>query len=210
MHVKKLITQWVFCSSLFLCFGWLNAQVPGAKDWHLVKQKNGIEVFTAPGGHDGLKLIKVMAEMSGSLQRVKEVFTNIPIQEEWVYATRKSYVVKKPDENNIFYYNETGLPWPASNRDVVVRMILVEDSSHKSLQITQEADPGALPVSKGLVRVKHLSGHWIFTETGNNKLKAVYFLDVDPGGSLPAWIVNLFIAKGPYETFVKLQQLLNL
>jgi hypothetical protein len=210
MHVKKLIIQWVFCSSLFLCFGWLNAQVPGAKDWHLVKQKNGIEVFTAPGGHDGLKLIKVMAEMSGSLQRVKEVFTNIPIQEEWVYATRKSYVVKKPDENNIFYYNETGVPWPASNRDVVVRMNLEADPTHKSLQITQEADPGALPVSKGLVRVKHLSGHWIFTETGNNKLKAVYFLDVDPGGSLPAWIVNLFIAKGPYETFVKLQQLLNL
>ena len=118
-------------------------------------------------------------------------------------------MVKKPDENNIFYYNETGLPWPASNRDVVVRMNLEADPSHKSLQITQEADPGAFPVTKGLVRVQHLSGHWIFTETGNNKLKAVYFLDVDPGGSLPAWIVNLFIAKGPYETFVKLQQHLN-
>jgi hypothetical protein len=209
MHVKKIIIQWILCSLLFLCFGWLNAQVPGAKDWHQVKQKNGIEVFTASGGHDGVKLIKVIAEMNGSLQRVKEIFTNIPLQESWVFGTRKSYLVKKMDENNMLYYNETGLPWPANNRDVVIRMVIEEDSSHKSLQITQEAEPGALPVSKGLVRVQHLSGHWVFTETGKNKLKAVYFLDVDPGGSLPAWIVNLFMAKGPYETFVKLQQLLN-
>jgi hypothetical protein len=209
MHVKKIIIQWVLCSALFLCLGWLKAQVPGSKNWHLVKQKNGIEVFTAPGGHDGLKLIKVTAQMSGSLQRVKEVFTNIPIQEEWVYATRKSYLVKKLDENSMLYYNETGLPWPASNRDVVIRMVLEEDPSFKSLQIRQEAVTGTLPARKGLVRVQHLSGHWEFTETGNNKLKAIYFLDVDPGGSLPAWVVNLFIAKGPYETFVKLQQLLN-
>jgi len=209
MHAKKIFIQWILYSSLFFWVGMLKAQEPGSKDWHLVKQKNGIEVFTAPGGHDGLKLIKVIAEMNGSLQKVKEVFTNIPIQAEWVYATRKSYLVKKMDENRMLYYNETGLPWPASNRDVVIHMVMKEDPPLKSLQIRQEAEPGTLPVRKGLVRVQHLSGHWTFTETGNNKLKAIYFLDVDPGGSLPAWVVNLFIAKGPYETFVKLQQLLN-
>ncbi|SHE34931.1 START domain-containing protein [Flavisolibacter ginsengisoli DSM 18119] len=209
MHVKKIIIQWILCSLLFLCFGCLKAQISERKDWHLVKQKNGIEVFTASGGHDGVKLIKVIAEMNGSLQRVKEIFTNIPLQESWVFATKKSYLVKKLDENSMLYYNETGLPWPASNRDVVIRMVIEKDASHKSLQIRQEAEPGNLPVNKGLVRVQHLSGHWIFTETGNNKLKTVYFLDVDPGGSLPAWVVNLFIAKGPYETFVKLQRLLN-
>jgi hypothetical protein len=209
MHVKKIIIQWILCSLLFLCFGCLKAQISERKDWHLVKQKNGIEVFTASGGHDGVKLIKVIAEMNGSLQRVKEIFTNIPLQESWVFGTRKSYLVKKMDENNMLYYNETGLPWPANNRDVVIRMVIEEDASHKSLQFWQEAEPGTLPVNKGLVRVQHLSGHWGFTESGNNKLKAVYFLDVDPGGSLPAWIVNLFMAKGPYETFVKLQQLLN-
>jgi hypothetical protein len=29
---------------------------------------------------------------------------------------------------------------------------------------------------------------------------------VDPAGSLPNWMVNLFITKGPYETFVKLRE----
>jgi DNA repair exonuclease SbcCD nuclease subunit len=201
--------QWAFCCSLLLCFVCTKAQVPEQKDWHLSKQKNGIEVYTAPGGHDGLKLIKVSADMSGSLQKVKQIFTDIPNQIEWVYGTRKAYLVKKQDENNLFYYNETGLPWPANNRDVVIRMVMEEGPALKSLVIRQESEKGTFPANKGVVHVQHLSGKWIFTETGNKKLKAVYYLDIDPGGSLPAWIVNLFIAKGPYETFVKLQQLLK-
>jgi hypothetical protein len=175
----------------------------------LSNKKNGIGVYTAPGGHDGLKLINVTAEMTGSLQRVKQIFTDISIQKEWVYGTRKSYLVKKQDENSLLYYNETGLPWPANNRDVVIRMEIEEDPALKSLVIRQESEKGTFPANKGVVRVQHLSGKWIFTETGNKKLKAVYYLDIDPGGSLPAWVVNLFITKGPYETFVKLQQLLS-
>ena len=209
MCLNKMITQWILCGSLLLCYGCIQAQLLESKDWKLVKQKNGIGVYTAPGGHDGLKLIKVTAEMTGSLQRVKQIFTDISIQKEWVYGTRKSYLVNKQDENSLLYYNETGLPWPANNRDIVIHMVMEEDPGLKSLVIRQEADTGTLPLNKGLVRVRHLSGKWIFTETGNNKLKAFYYLDVDPGGSLPAWVVNLFIAKGPYETFVKLQQLLS-
>jgi hypothetical protein len=209
MCVKKLIPQWILCGSLLFGYGCINAQVLESKDWKLAKQKNSIGVYTAPGGHDGLKLIKVTAEMTGSLQKVKQIFTDISIQKEWVYGTRKSYLVKKQDENSQLYYNETGLPWPANNRDVVIHMVMEEDPALKSLVIRQESEKGSFPANKGVVRVQHLSGKWIFTETGNKKLKAVYYLDIDPGGSLPAWVVNLFITKGPYETFIKLQQLLN-
>ncbi|HJW16900.1 MAG TPA: START domain-containing protein [Flavisolibacter sp.] len=209
MFENRMAVQWFLCSSLLLCFLCTKAQVPDLKDWHLVKQKNGIEVYTAPGGHDGLKLIKVSAEMTGSIERVKQIFSDIPSQQEWVYGTRKAYLVKKQDENTLLYYNETGLPWPASNRDVVIQMVLETEPGLKSLVVRQEAEPGSVPANKGLVRVQHLSGLWRFTETGNNKLKATYSLNIDPGGSLPAFVVNMFIAKGPYETFLRLQQLMR-
>jgi hypothetical protein len=208
MLENRMTFQWFSCCSLLLFFLCTKAQVPDLKDSHLVKHKNGIEVYTATGGHGGLKLIKVSAEMTGSLERVKQIFTDIASQPEWVYGTRKAYLVKKQDENNLLYYNETGLPWPASNRDVVIRMMLETEPGLKKLVVRQEAEPGSVPANKGLVRVEHLSGLWRFTETGNNKLKATYSIDIDPGGSLPAFVVNMFVAKGPYETFIKLQQLL--
>jgi hypothetical protein len=29
----------------------------------------------------------------------------------------------------------------------------------------------------------------------------IYEVEVDPGGSIPGWIANMFVAKGPFETF---------
>ena len=39
---------------------------------------------------------------------------------------------------------------------------------------------------------------------GNSMLKADYFIQVDPGGQIPAWVVNLVSTQGPYETFKNL------
>jgi hypothetical protein len=33
-----------------------------------------------------------------------------------------------------------------------------------------------------------------------------YTLFADPGGSVPAWLINLFITKGPMESFKKLKE----
>ena len=40
-------------------------------------------------------------------------------------------------------------------------------------------------------------------------LKVSYFLNVDPGGSIPAWLVNLAVAEGPYESFRNLKRQLS-
>jgi hypothetical protein len=184
------------------------AQVPAGAKWQLVKEGNGIKVYAAPAP-SGLKYVKVDAVLNGALSRVSEIFRDIPRQKAWVYGTRKSYLVKKTDSNHLLYYNETALPWPVNNRDIAVRMELKEDPAQNTLVVTQEDAPGAVPTHKGIVRVPHMSGNWQFRETGNGKLQAKYYLDIDPGGSLPAWVVNLFVAKGPYETFVKLQKLMN-
>jgi hypothetical protein len=44
---------------------------------------------------------------------------------------------------------------------------------------------------------------------GHDQISITYQLQVDPDGSLPAWIVNLFVSKGPYETFRNLSALLK-
>lgn len=196
------------------CALWLggasvSAQVPSVTNWHLVKEGAGIEVYTAPVPSSGRKYIKVSATLEGTLEGVKDLFLDIDRQASWVYQTRQAYLVTKTDAGHLLYYNHTHLPWPASDRDVVIHMRLEEDPARRSLVIIQEAVRSAIPAVKGMVRVTHLKGYWQFREHSKGKLQVVYYLDVDPGGSLPAWIINLFIAKGPYETFVKLRELVK-
>jgi hypothetical protein len=202
----KRIISYITIGTLVLGLPKAQTQIPSGLNWHLAKEKDGIQVYTAPVENSGRKYIRVNAGLTGSLQGVKDVFQDIGRQKAWVYGTRKSYLVKKVDDGHLLYYNETNLPWPASNRDVVIRMKLADGADHHSLVVTQTAEPNAIPVKKGIVRVSHLSGYWQFHEESTGKLRAEYFLDVDPAGSLPNWMVNLFITKGPYETFVKLRE----
>ena len=194
---------------LLLCSTLAWAQSPSGVKWELVKEGKGIQVYTAPVPNSGRKYIKVTAALSGSLSRVQAVFRDIPKQKQWVYATKQAYLLQKTDDNHLLYYNETALPWPASNRDVPIRMALAEDPARHALTITQDGDADAAPTHKGIVRVPHFSGHWTFRESGKGQLQVEYYLDIDPGGSLPNWVVNMFIAKGPYETLVKLRELVS-
>jgi len=199
----------IYCLTLaFLIYSvgvW--AQEPSGNNWHLEKEGNGIQVFTTAGS-SGIKRIKVSAVLNGTLNQVSAIFRDIARQKDWVYSTRRAYLIQKTDDEHLLYYNQTALPWPVSDRDIAIRMKLNEDITHHTLTITQTGEPTAVAVQKGLVRVPHLSGLWQFRESGG-QLHADYYLDIDPGGSRPAWVVNMFAAKGPYETFVNLQKLLH-
>jgi hypothetical protein len=37
-----------------------------------------------------------------------------------------------------------------------------------------------------------------------------YILQLDPGGSIPGWILNMFATKGPMETFEHLKKKLEI
>ena len=177
--------------------------------WHQVKDKNNIKVYTSESDSSDIKHIKVTALFDGSLDKIKAIFLDIGKQKDWVYGTKQSYVLKETSEQDLLYYVETSLPWPLSNRDIAIDMKFDENKKDNTMVIRTVGVPSAIPVKKGIVRVPHFTGDWYFKETGNNKLSIEYYLFVDPGGSLPAWVVNIFISRGPYETFSKLSGLLN-
>jgi hypothetical protein len=55
------------------------------------------------------------------------------------------------------------------------------------------------------VRIPRSIGNWTITPTGKNQVRAEYVLEVDPMGTIPAWLINLFATKGPLETFRNLK-----
>ena len=67
-----------------------------------------------------------------------------------------------------------------------------------------------LPKNDDFIRVP-FSGVilWRVTQGTNNKLKVDYTFSLDPGGSLPSWLVNATMAIGPYNSFMKLRELLK-
>lgn len=178
-------------------------------DWQLVKDKDGIKVYTADSKTAALKLIRVTAEFEGTPERLWAIVQDVDKQREWVYGTKSSYLIKRTSHAELLYYVETELPWPASNRDIPIRMKMSENRASQTLTINTIGLPKAIPVNDGKVRVPHLTARWEVKAVSKDKIKVDYFLDLNPGGAIPAWIANLFVTKGPFETFANLRELLK-
>ncbi len=50
---------------------------------------------------------------------------------------------------------------------------------------------------------------WKVTQAPNNKLNIDYTLSVDMGRNIPSWLVYATLTIGPYNSFVKLREVLK-
>jgi hypothetical protein len=96
-----------------------------------------------------------------------------------------------------------------TNRDAIVHMKMNKDSLNRFLMISEAGVPGYTPEKSGMVRVPRSDISWYVTMPSEKTISIVYIFDAEPGGSLPAWVVNMFTDKGPYESFKKLSELLK-
>jgi hypothetical protein len=63
------------------------------------------------------------------------------------------------------------------------------------------AVPGVMPARDGIVRISRSKNQWILKPVGGGKTHVEYTLQVDPGGHIPAHVVNMFACRAPIETF---------
>ena len=187
----------------------LIAQLNLESKWALIKDKNGIKVYTADSGKSNVKKVKVISVFKGSIREFLQIIRDVDNQTNWVYGAKRAYILKKKSANDIFYYVETDLPWPVSNRDVAIHMEIEENLAERALKITSVDSPNALGENRGIVRVQDFEAIWNVKAVDAGNIKIDYELYLNPGGNLPGAIVNRFITKGPYETFSNLAALLR-
>ena len=61
-----------------------------------------------------------------------------------------------------------------------------------------------------MVRITDMQGEWKFTPIQDGIVTIEYSLRLDPAGSVPDWITNLFIDNGPYHSMLKFKEMLKL
>ncbi len=186
-------------------FAQLQAQVA----WDLKKDKNGIKVYTAKQGNSNFKSVKVECTVNAKFPQLIAALFDIDKHHEWVYNTKSAKLLKKISDSELVYYSEVTAPWPCSNRDFVAHL-KVSERSPGILIIESHAEPGNVEYKKNCVRILVSDSYWTITAVSNNTLKLDYVIRFDPGGSVPAWLINLFITEGPYETFKNLQERVHL
>lgn len=178
-------------------------------NWKLEKSKEGINVYTSEQKNSSFKAIKVEATLTGTYAKLIGILTNVAGFHNWIYNNKQSKLLKKHSQHDFVYYSETSMPFPVANRDVIIRMQIKTDSLPKFMTVAGSNQDDYIPELPGLERIPYYRASWKITQATPNSLHIIYFLEVDPGGSLPAWLANSFADKGPFNTFSKLAEQLK-
>jgi len=202
----KLFRSLYSCALLLFLGGSLSAQ----NNWVIKKEKEGIVISTRPSDHSAFNDIQVEMDLPGNIYQMAAILMDVEKYEQWAYATKKSKLIKRISLNKLIYYSEFSAPWPVSNRDLFAVMEVNIDSVLNLLQVNTTGQKNYLPSNKDLVRIPYSRASWKVSTVSGKVIHLVYFIEIDPGGSVPGWIMNLYSTKGPFYSFKNLKSKMTL
>ncbi len=171
-------------------------------DWYLKKSEKGIEVYTRKPENSDFKEIKSVVYIKTSLNSIVSLISDWESYPKWVYRCDKSITLKKINEAEFMHYQTIMVPWPAEDRDFVVNVTLAQNEETKIVTIKSICNSNYIPPVKSHIRITELNASWTLVPLKDGVIEVTYQLLVNPGGSVPAWLVNIAAVDGPYETMI--------
>jgi hypothetical protein len=199
----------VTCLLVFLLPLRVLSQVDTLSDWKLGKEKNGISVYTRMMEDSKFKEYKSIGRVEASPEELVELLMEVEEYTEWMDRVIIAEMVKA-DRKDVFYiYTEVKVPWPFDNRDQVTKSLVTRDPESGVITLEVTIVPGFRPEKDGVVRLTTGSGCWVFTPLENGNTEVYHRFGADPGGTIPAWVVNMFLVDGPYKNMIGIQKMLK-
>lgn len=176
----------------------------------VLKKANGdLKVYSCPSKDEKLNKIRTEVILENTtFERFLEFVWDVENYVTWQYNTVEATILKSKG-NSMIYRTVVEAPWPLSNREMFTEIESRYDSLGKKLQIITRSMNYEYPSDNDLVRVPFSKGVWDVSLLGKSSLKVVYTLTIDPGGSVPSWLLNMAIAEGPYQSFTNLKEKLS-
>lgn len=176
-------------------------------NWKLAKSSNGVEVYTRDRADDDLREFKAVTVVEEGMAEVQKLLEDVEHYYSWQDNCQKSQIIERLDEYTIIgrYTSET--PWPFNDRDVVLKMTKRQNSGDEVEYLIENA-PDAYPKQDDFERIPRAGGKWKLKSLGDGKCEVLYQFYADPGGNVPNWLVKMFIVQGPYNSFVRMKELL--
>jgi hypothetical protein len=188
---------------LFLIF--LTNLATAQDEWQFKTQSEGIKVYNNTKSPLKVKPIKVECTFNATPAQIAAVLLDIKNYPDWVYKTKLTSLVKQTSTTDLFYYAEINMPWPAQNRDFTAHITATQNPDTKVITVDAPSVSGLVPEKEKISRVKKSIGKWVMTPVGNNQTNITYYLQIEPDGGAPAWLINMFLSDGPVESFKKLK-----
>ncbi len=174
--------------------------------WKKAKEKNGITIFTRDSETSPVKEVSAKTYFDTNLTTLVAVFLDIPSYPDWLKFNKFSKLLNQTGPQDLYYYSEFKVPFPFDNRDIIQYLNIQQNPESREVTVTLTNQPSLIPEEKDIVRMQIADGFWKFKPVKGGKVQINLQYRNDPGGSIPAWLVNAFIVNSPFGTITNLEK----
>lgn len=209
--IRKILFYGVaFLVAILFVGDWLWVR-SGSGEWELLREKDGIKIWTLKTPGTGLRKIKINMQVKTNLAGMIKLIED-PTSGPDVGAKKVTMLESKisPSGDYSAYYEcLIDLPFPFSDRQGVILILHSQDPVSKKIVMNVFAAPNRLPPNESYVRPTHTHNIWHLTPRENGMVDIEYFQDSYMGGSVPYYVNNVLAPVALHKLFSKFQDLMN-
>ena len=181
-----------------------------AQDWNFIKERDGIKIYTRIEESTALKSFKGEADLKTDMEKISKVIEKIESYELWNDDISEIKVLGYEKDKYIRYYLVYDVQWPFEDRDLCVEALVTSDPVTGIRTIHATPLMGVVPEKPDMVRITNYWQEWKIEPAGNGIIHVTLEGSVDPGGSIPTWLINLVITDTPLKIIMQVQQQVEL
>lgn len=197
---------------LLACFLFAIFLLPSAHaaDWELAVDSHDVRVWTRAVPDYPIREIRAETTVKSTLNGLVALLMDTEHAASWIYRTDRIDLLKRDDASGSFLIHVmTDFPWPLTDRDAMVEGRIVQAADSGIITVSSRSLPvGSYPVSADFVRMPDMEGSWTFQPLEDGQVKVVMTMRANPGGNIPAAVVNLIIHETPYRTLRALRKVI--
>jgi len=174
--------------------------------WDLEENSAGVQVYTRKNEGNNFKEFKGITTIKASLNSIVSLLEDTASYPDWYYNCSEARRLKRISPVEGITWSITKTPWPTDDRVSVVRYKRTQDAKTKIVMIQLESVPNYMEQKSDLTGIRGLRGYWKLSPLKDNKVEVTLQVWVDPGGNIPAWLVNAMVVDMPYHSLLNLQE----
>jgi hypothetical protein len=179
------------------------------QDWKFIKERDGIKIYTRNEEDNPVKSFRGEMDLKASMEQISKIIGSIESFDWWADDISEIKVLDYSREKYIKYYLVYDVPWPLEDRDLCVETLITNDTVKGTRLVKATPLVGVIPEKPDMVRIKNYWQSWTIEPAGAGILHLTLEGSVDPGGSIPAWIINMVIADTPLSIMRQVKEQLG-
>lgn len=171
-------------------------------DWRLIQEKDGISSYLRSVEGESVHAARGVTTVDLPACQLISFYVADELATSWVDMLVDVKVVELAPRRSLVWQH-FDLPWPVTDREFLVE-IAVERPDDRTILVTLESttDPRFPPPADTdtMVRGRMTASTWTFTQEAPGRTRVDMVGQVDPGGKIPTWLINLVQHSFPYNT----------